>query len=851
MNTCAINVSFRPFVLSKRRGGTAFILLCFLWLALSCSDPARSARLDDASRGRSAANAENPEHDTSTSLDASEETSKTPLLLSPVQRTQAVEKLKNAGTLGVFEAFIRLDEWHKPDLNAVLYLLRAARYEAALELAQRLEGKLAAERFILAKSAILASKKDLEPRPSLLLSTLLADHRDPELTPIYEAWRVRALFLEGQFADAWDALLAFGKGQKSSEDVRKISLWALDLCHQSLNNAECSASLTDKRWPQIDSLMGRVSSAGNAFEAAMAIYWRMELAKIRDPARAKKHKKELVWRYPATQMSLWPELAEDLASSLSMSERLSRIDRLVRHFDYDNARAELKTLLAGQGLSKDAYDKAEWQLAKISLNHAEEPGLSEDIYRKRSKVASKLREEATFGIARALSRQGRYEAAIAALEDYTKRYPKGKYAMRALYLKGWYWFELRENAKARPYLLEYSEKTNDTAHWGFYAQSFVREGRWKEANAAFEHLLRNSNPIVRGKALYWQAYGHHALGDEARAQSLLTTIHNEFPLTYYDILAHQREADWFGADYDAAIAAKFKPSEVSDLDNDYGSARLLPWGVGIDYAQVSKLKVWQDVLKFINVDEVDAARGIYRRNEAKILASVPASIRETFKRYATHLTENYNAAWEEASGSVRALSKVEPDRTDPRQQMAYPQAFAPLVETLSARFGVPKYFVYGIMLQESRFRPYQVSSADAIGALQMIPKTARVIAKELGLSYHPSTFFDPKVGFIYSLYYMKMHLDMWQQNLCMTAGSYNGGPHRIGPWMLRDKGQTLDFLVEEFSFDESRHYARKVTEHSLRYLYLYAKSSEEWRRVVDMLFPRVVNYDIPTDDWGI
>ena len=61
----------------------------------------------------------------------------------------------------------------------------------------------------------------------------------------------------------------------------------------------------------------------------------------------------------------------------------------------------------------------------------------------------------------------------------------------------------------------------------------------------------------------------------------------------------------------------------------------------------------------------------------------------------------------------------------------------------------------------------------------------------------------------------------------------------------------LSQIVDEFSFDESRHYTRKVAEHALRFAYMYATSVEEWREMVDALFPVVVPEIEARDDWGI
>ena len=127
---------------------------------------------------------------------------------------------------------------------------------------------------------------------------------------------------------------------------------------------------------------------------------------------------------------------------------------------------------------------------------------------------------------------------------------------------------------------------------------------------------------------------------------------------------------------------------------------LLPWGVGCDESGKSRSSVWRRIIVLVEHDERDRARQLYQSNGDSILKTVPEPERELFKRYATHLVEDYHRAWNDASGSIRAFSSIYPERSSSRQQMAYPQAFAPLVEYLGGKYQIPKYFVYGIMLQE-------------------------------------------------------------------------------------------------------------------------------------------------------
>ncbi|MDX9720217.1 MAG: transglycosylase SLT domain-containing protein, partial [Myxococcota bacterium] len=225
---------------------------------------------------------------------------------------------------------------------------------------------------------------------------------------------------------------------------------------------------------------------------------------------------------------------------------------------------------------------------------------------------------------------------------------------------------------------------------------------------------------------------------------------------------------------------------------------------------------------------------------------VAQSERDSFLLFVGDRLEDYHSAFKLASGGVSAMSSKQPDATSLRWQMAYPRAYAPLVSSLARAYDVPEYLVYGIMLQESRFRSYQVSSADAVGALQMIPSTAEMVAAELDIEYDARRFPEPRVGFQYSIFYMSKHLLLFE-NITFAAASYNGGPHRVGPWVMREKGKSMPFVVEEFAYDESRHYCRKVAEHMLRYLYLYEADVQRRGEILDALFPVEVNFDIPED----
>lgn len=749
--------------------------------------------------------------------------------------------------LGALRAYTIQDCIMHPTDADVLYLMRAARYREAADFAARAP-QTPALRFVRQKARILANLCTSNDPCTAALDALSPPQ--PYLNALYDYWKTYARIADHSFNDAIDAIVRYHQTYHRTDETRALTLSLIQTAHRK-NELPCSDNQTTSlNLPKLSQCVTNALPGANAFEAASLTHAQMQIALCQnDTKTAENKKRQLILKYPATQMALWQELVPtpaDLAPSYSPNERFARIQKLIRHFDYDNAIRELRALIDDPKTPNALHEKARWELARIALTNSDEPELSKKIYESIALSNGKYREDAVFGIARAFARQLQYKDAIRALENYDKQFPNGKYKKRSLYLRGWYEFDLRNNEKARPLLKAYAQQTNDTSVWGFYAQTFLRDHRWQDAIDAFEIIKRAGNPIVRGKALYWQAFAAHQLGKDNVAKNYFADLHQQYPLTWYDFLAYAREAEWFGTPLDDQYIRAFRQT------SDPQPPRIFhPFGYAPPPPPLPHSPAIQRILTLTAHDDIANAREFYQSHESEILNKFSKQDRDHARLYFSHLVESYHKPWKDVAGSIRAFSSQTPERSNPRHHMAYPQPFAPLVESLSMKYDIPPYFIYGIMLQESRFRPYQISSADAIGALQMIPKTAKYIAKTLNLEYHPETFFDPKIGFEYSAYYMHTHRTRWGGNLTFTAGSYNGGPHRIGPWALRDKGKTIDIIVDEFSFDESRHYARKVAEHTLRFAYLYAPSQREWLDTVHALFPVVVPPIEPTNDWGM
>ncbi len=147
----------------------------------------------------------------------------------------------------------------------------------------------------------------------------------------------------------------------------------------------------------------------------------------------------------------------------------------------------------------------------------------------------------------------------------------------------------------------------------------------------------------------------------------------------------------------------------------------------------------------------------------------------------------------------------------------YPRAFASAVESEATRHQVSPFLVWAIMRRESAFRPEVASAADARGLMQVIPPTARAIAKQLSEPEPaPAELFSPSLSIRYGAWYLSRLMKRFSHP-ALAAAAYNAGPDAAVKWVKEKGSLPLDLFVEEIPFRETRGYVKQV----LADLYLY------------------------------
>ncbi|MGB3502077.1 MAG: lytic transglycosylase domain-containing protein [Mesorhizobium sp.] len=126
---------------------------------------------------------------------------------------------------------------------------------------------------------------------------------------------------------------------------------------------------------------------------------------------------------------------------------------------------------------------------------------------------------------------------------------------------------------------------------------------------------------------------------------------------------------------------------------------------------------------------------------------------------------------------------------------------------------------YAIARQESEFNPAAVSRAGARGLLQLMPATARDVARKTGMSYAPERLTsDPGYNATLGSAFLSEQLRNFSGSYILTFAGYNAGPRRANEWVKRygdPRGKEIDEVVdwiERIPFTETRHYVQRVME---------------------------------------
>jgi soluble lytic murein transglycosylase-like protein len=144
-------------------------------------------------------------------------------------------------------------------------------------------------------------------------------------------------------------------------------------------------------------------------------------------------------------------------------------------------------------------------------------------------------------------------------------------------------------------------------------------------------------------------------------------------------------------------------------------------------------------------------------------------------------------------------------------KMYYPVKYVDAIKKYAALNGLDPYLVMGLILQESSFIPNAKSAVGATGLMQLMPPTAKELAKRLNVPFGQARLENPEVNVELGTAHLKMLVNMFNGNALLAVASYNAGQGNVLKWKRGAPGRPMDELVESIPFPETRNYVKRVT----------------------------------------
>jgi soluble lytic murein transglycosylase len=155
------------------------------------------------------------------------------------------------------------------------------------------------------------------------------------------------------------------------------------------------------------------------------------------------------------------------------------------------------------------------------------------------------------------------------------------------------------------------------------------------------------------------------------------------------------------------------------------------------------------------------------------------------------------------------------------QKQVYPAGWGDLVAEQAAVYGVDPLLVLAVMRQESSFDPRAQSNAQAMGLTQIVPSTARDIARRLGRDdFALRDLFKPQTSLEFGTWFMSRLLGDYKGRVFPALAAYNAGGGTVARWLQRF-GDDPDLLVEQIPLNETQTYLRIVYDNYWHYEALY------------------------------
>jgi len=169
--------------------------------------------------------------------------------------------------------------------------------------------------------------------------------------------------------------------------------------------------------------------------------------------------------------------------------------------------------------------------------------------------------------------------------------------------------------------------------------------------------------------------------------------------------------------------------------------------------------------------------------------------------------------WRLHDRAIFAAGKAEQKRA---LSVRFPVLYRSEVARASADNRIEPAWVFGVMRRESAYIPDVQSGAGARGLMQLMPNTAKYVAKLQGDNNWKGDLTDPQTNIGLGSHYLRHVMDKFDDHIVLATASYNAGPHRVTKWQP-EEDMTADVWIDTIPFTETRRYVRAVLAYTAIY----------------------------------
>ncbi len=701
-------------------------------------------------------------------------------------------------------------------------------FEAAVYPKERLGNALTNDEVVALKLQRLQSVIEQFPdtvwaKRAGLLSALLLTERNPAAAlPLFREAQ-RDFPVLDDYIRLWigDATLNLGDSKQAAVMFESIPVAVPDS-----NILTRAAYRTGEAWYQASScpeavnwFVKAISLSDKEPETAQA-YLRQAACQLRENkiSEGRETLKELWVRFPYTPEAKEAEglLSTNLGGEQWMvgpSERLLRAQAYLKQAFHAEAIEELNQFLKAEPrTARSSEAKLKIGIAEVRLRQYDQARLTfGELVKKKGAHA----HEALVWLARIYLRQGEGQKLLnlsstaASMRLSAER--KGQINLFAgIWLEDHKQYD--EAIKRYRLMAKHGEPASQRAE-GLWRAGWVyyRTGQFREAFETFRSLADQHDFDFEPQALYWMGRSAE-LTKDTQAQDYYHRVCQRYPFTYYCQLARERAT----ISENREVLDNSMPGNNHSLSSDEDQQALLTreeLESQIAYRRAIELKK-------LGLDE-DAA------HEVAVLTDQYSRDPNASAVLSTLLNEV--GAYHHALRLARARFRDQLERTGgalPQElwHVAYPSGLLPTIKAQEAK-GVDPHLIAAIIREESQYDVNAVSRVGAIGLMQVMPATAKNVARRVGLpAVERDDLFDREINIRIGVSYVEQLLDRFSGNLVYTIASYNAGPIAVGRWIDQFRGQSEDEFVELIPYQETRYYVKRVLRSYREYLRLNGAS---------------------------